>query len=253
MYGTYLSASGADTYNRYLEVIANNVANVDTPGFRRELPIVKAYHSEAIEQGLAVPGNRDINDVGGGVGLFQTVTSFEIGQVKRTGVDSDLMLADPRGDHFFVVDQGGQQVLTRAGNFLFDQEGHLITQSGDQVLAVGGSPVRINPNFPHQFDSSGNVFQAATGIRAELAVVRPESLHDLQHIGGNSFTSRGELQAVPVEERRVRTGFLETSAARPVQEMVDMVKVTRAYEANVRMIQQQDGITESLIGRVLRS
>ncbi|MBL8852811.1 MAG: flagellar hook-basal body complex protein [Planctomycetaceae bacterium] len=252
MYGTYLSASGADSYSRYLEVIANNVANVDTPGFRRELPVIKAFHSEAIEQGLASPGDGGIHDLGGGVGMFQTVTSFEIGQVQRTGVDSDVMLADPRGDHFFVVDQDGQQMLTRAGNFLFDKDGYLVTQSGRQVMSSSGGPVRINPALPYEFDSTGNVVQPATGTRAELAVVRPTSLHDLQHMGENMFAPNGQLQSVPPEERRVRAGFLETSAARPVQEMVDMIKVTKAYEANVRMIQQQDGITESLLTRVLR-
>lgn len=253
MYGTYLSASGADSYSRYLEVIANNVANVDTPGFRRELPIIKAYHAEAIEQGLASPGDGGIHDVGGGVGMFQTVTSFEIGQVQRTGVDSDVMLADPRGDHFFVVDQDGQEMLTRAGNFLFDKEGYLVTQSGRQVLSVNGGPVRINPNLPYEFDSTGSVVQPSTGIRTELAVVRPASVNDLQHMGENLFANQGQQQVVPADERRVRAGFLETSAARPVQEMVDMIKVTRAYESNVRMIQQQDGITESLLSRVLRS
>lgn len=253
MYGTYLSASGADSYSRYLEVIANNVANVDTPGFRRELPIIKAYHAQAIEQGLASPGDGGIHDVGGGVGMFQTVTSFELGQVQRTGVDSDVMLADPRGDHFFVVDQDGEKMLTRAGNFLFDKDGYLVTQSGRQVLAANGGPVRINPNLPYQFDSTGSVTQPSTGIRTELAVVRPTSLNDLQHMGENLFANQGRAQVVAPEERRVRSGFLETSAARPVQEMVDMIKVTRAYESNVRMIQQQDGITESLLSRVLRS
>ncbi|MDP1560789.1 MAG: flagellar hook-basal body complex protein [Pirellulaceae bacterium] len=252
MYGTYLSASGADSYSRYLEVIANNVANVDTPGFRRELPVIKAFHSEAIQQGLASPGDGGVHDLGGGVGMFQTITSFEIGQVQRTGVNSDVMLADPRGDHFFVVDQGGQQMLTRAGNFIFDKDGYLITQSGHQVMSANGGPVRINPALPYEFDSTGNVVQAATGTRSELAVVRPASLHDLKHTGENMFAPQGQLQQVPADERRVRSGFLETSAARPVQEMVDMIKVTKAYEANVRMIQQQDGITESLLSRVLR-
>jgi flagellar basal-body rod protein FlgF len=253
MYGTYLSASGADSYSRYLEVIANNVANVDTPGFRRELPIIKAYHAEAIEQGLASAGDGGLHDVGGGVGMFQTVTSFEIGQIQRTGVESDMMLADPRGDHFFVVDQDGQQMLTRAGNFLFDRDGYLVTQSGRQVLSANGGPIRINPTLPYEFDSTGGVVQQATGTRTELAVVRPASLHELEHMGENLFATQGQLQAVPAEERRIRSGYLETSAARPVQEMVDMIKVTRAYESNVRMIQQQDGITESLLSRVLRS
>lgn len=251
MYGTYISATGADTFDRYLEVISNNIANVDTPGFRRELPVVKAYHSEAIEQGLAGAGDGSINDVGGGIGMFQTVTSFETGRVKQTGINSDLMLADPRGDHFFVVNRDGEQMLTRAGNFNFDAYGTLRTQSGDEVLNSSGGPIQINPNVPYQFGSDGTVFQPLTGERIQLAVVRPGSLDDLKHAGSNLFSTSGELTIVGPDERSVRPGYLEVSSARPVQEMVDMIQVTRAYEANLRMIQQQDGVSESLISRVL--
>ncbi len=253
MYGTYISASGADTYNRYLEVIANNIANVDTPGFRREMPIVKSYFSEAIAQGQASPGIGTINDVGGGIGMFETVTNFEAGQAVKTGIDTDLMLADPRGDHFFVVDRGGQQMLTRAGNFLVNGDGQLVTQAGDPVMSAGGGPIQINPNFPFQFNNEGALLQPAANLRVDLAVVRPNSLNDLTHAGSNLFQANGALASVANDERSVRPGFLETSSARPVQEMVDMIKVTRAYEANIRMIQQQDGITESLLTRVLRS
>lgn len=253
MYGTYISASGADTFDRYLEVIANNMANVDTPGFRREIPVVKSYFAEAIQQGLASPGDGSINDVGGGVGMFQTVTSFEAGQVTKTGMETDVMLADTRGDHFFVVQREGQQMLTRAGNFVVNGDGMLLTQSGDPVLSSGGSPVQINPNFPFQFNNTGKLVQPATGEQVELAVVRPPKLEDLRHAGSNLFQTSGQLIAVAANERSVKPGFLETSSAKPVQEMVDMIQVTRAYEANIRMIQQQDGVTESLLTRVLRA
>lgn len=251
MYGTYISATGADTFDRYLEVISNNIANVDTPGFRRELPVVKAYHAEAIEQGLASAGDGSINDVGGGIGMFQTVTSFEPGRVKQTGIKTDLMMADPRGDHFFVVGREGQQMLTRAGNFRFDQYGTLRTQSGDTVLNSTGGPVQINPNVSFEFDSDGTLFQPVTGQRISLAVVRPDSLDQLKHAGDNLFSVSGRLTSVNRDERSVRPGYLEMSASRPVQEMVDMIKVTRSYEANIRMIQQQDGVSDALISRVL--
>lgn len=251
MYGTYISATGADTYDRYMEVISNNIANVDTPGFRRELPVVKAYHAEAIQQGQVGEGSGTINDVGGGIGLFQTVTDFETGRVTKTDIETDLMLADPRGDHFFVVDRGGQQMLTRAGNFRFDALGNLLTQAGDQVLNSSGGAVQMNPTVKSLFNSDGTVYQPATGEQVELAIVRPGSLDDLKHAGDNLFSTEGRLTTVANDERNVKSGFLEVSASRPVQEMVDMIKVTRAYEANIRMIQTQDGVSQSLISRVL--
>lgn len=254
MYGTYISASGADAFNKYLEVISNNMANVDSPGFRRELPVIKARFAEAIEQGEAYPNAGTINDVGGGVQLQETRTSFERGQARSTGVDSDLMLGDPRGDHFFVVRRDGEDFLTRAGNFYFDKEGSLRTQSGEQVLSADGGPVVVDdPNQAKEFRRDGSVFQPANGVSIQLAIVRPDSLDQLTHKGSNLFKTDGQLRPVPPEGRNVRPGFLELSSSRPIQEMVDMIKVTRSYEANIRMIQQQDQISESLLTRVLRS
>src|SRR5687767_7521440 len=91
-YGLYLSAAGADVQSKRLEVMANNLANVDTTGFKRELAVVKARHAEAIERGEETAGSRGVSDVGGGVLLHQTLTHFSPGTLKKTGIPTDMAI-----------------------------------------------------------------------------------------------------------------------------------------------------------------
>src|SRR5687768_2999284 len=130
-YGLYISAEGAMAQNLRLETIANNLANVDSAGFKRDLAIFQARYAEEIENGLDYHGSGSVNDVGGGVMVAGTLTDYSPGTLKRTNIDTDLAIA---GDGFFVVSKDGQQHLTRGGNFLLDSAGRLTTQTGYSVL-----------------------------------------------------------------------------------------------------------------------
>ncbi len=125
-YGLYLSAAGAESQSQRIEVISNNLANVNTPGFKREMSALQGRHSEAIIQHESVPGLGGLDDMSGGVFLSETPTDFSPGTLKPTGGQADFALEDP--DSFFVVEKDGQPHLTRAGNFLFDRSGQLKTQ-----------------------------------------------------------------------------------------------------------------------------
>lgn len=249
-YGLYLSAAGAEAQSRTLEVLSNNLANVDTPGFKREFAIVQARHSEAIQRGDEQAGSRSINDIGGGVNLQETVTDFSRGTIKQTGVATDLAIDDSDGQTFFVVERNGEKLLTRAGNFRFDATGQLTTPDGDRVISENGQPVAINPTLPWRITNDGVVEQ--TGVRLALALERPRSLGDLSKAGANLFTPLADTLPADASQRKVRDGCLEMSSAKPTQLMMDLIKTTRAFEANVRLIQQQDSVIGSLVNRVLR-
>lgn len=252
MYGLYLSASGAQTYNQYLEVLSNNLANAETPGFKREFAVVQARHSEAIEQGLDVQGSRSLNDVGGGVNLTETRTDFQQGQLKRTEIETDVALNDPEGDIFFVVEDDGKPMLTRAGNFRIDGEGVLRNVDGLPVLSDEHEAIEVDPRFPVEISPEGVVYQNGTDARTKLAMERPKSLGDLVKVGKTLFRSITQPEAVSDSDRNVKQGFLELSTTRPIQGMMDLIRVTRAYEANVRMMQNQDSTVSALVNRVLR-
>ena len=101
-----------------------------------------------------------------------------------------------------------------------------------------------------RFLPDGNIEQA--GERTAIALVRPSKLSALQKAGENYFTADRSAQLTPADDRRVLSGHLEMSAVNPVEEMVELITASRAYEANVRIIQQHDTATSELIGRMLK-
>ncbi len=248
-YGLYISAEGAFAQSKRMEVLANNLANIETPGFKRDLAVVQARYSEETERGLDYPGSKTINDIGGGVVVKQTQTDFSPGPMRRTGTDTDMAIS---GDGFFVVRKGDQDQLTRAGNFMFNAAGQLITQGGDAVLSDGGSPVTIDPAAgAFRVTPDGGIEQA--GVKTMLQIVKPASLGDLAKSGENMFRPLAPTQPVPAEERQVRGGFLEMSAVKPTSEMMELMEASRAFEANANMIRNHDQMLNTLVNRVLKS
>ena len=134
-YGMYISAEGAKVQSKRLEFIANNLANVDTPGFKRDVPTFQARFAEAIQRGQDYPGSQSINDVGGGVKLIEVDTDFSGGTMRQTEIPTDFAV---NGDGFFQVrTSDGETLLSRAGNFLLDAEGRLLTQARSEERRVG--------------------------------------------------------------------------------------------------------------------
>jgi flagellar basal-body rod protein FlgF len=246
-YGMYVSAAGAEAQSRRIEILAHNLANADTPGFKRELAVLQARYTEAIEQGLDYPGSQSINDVGGGAFLSQTLTDFSRGATRQTGIPTDMAID---GDGFFLVEKDGQEKLTRAGNFVFSADGRLRTQDGYSVLADDRQPVTIDASLPWRVSNEGILEQEGTAL--PLALVRPQSLGDLAKAGENLFTPLADVVPVPAAERRVRSGYLEMSGVKPTLEMMELIEASRALEANARLIQNRDQMIGSLVNRVLR-
>lgn len=246
-YGMYLSAAGAHVQSQRLQVLANNLANVSTPGFKREFAVFQARDAEAVERGQASAGSGTLNDLGGGVEFQQTVTDFSGGTLRQTGNPSDLAID---GAGFFLVAKDGEQFLTKAGNFHFAPDGRLMTEQGHQVLTTDRQPIVINPTLPWEFQEGGTLNQA--GNKIPLAIVKPNSLSDLLKAGENMFSSQSDIRDVNLNDRQVTSGFLEQSSVQPAMEMMELIETSRVYEANIRMIQNQDQLLSSLINRVLR-
>ncbi|MEX2172046.1 MAG: flagellar hook-basal body protein [Pirellulales bacterium] len=249
-YGMYISAEGAQAQSRRLEVIANNLANVNTVGFKPDVASFQARFAEAIQQGESQSGDRSINNLGGGVKVIDVTTNFAPGQLQRTGNDSDLAIV---GNGFFAVKGGdGQTYLTRAGEFAVDAEGQLVTQNGNRpVLDSSGSPVVLDLEQPWLVTPDGSVQQGDASV--ELALVEPRSIDNFIKVGSNMFRSLSGTVAVPEKQREVRSGFLEVSGVNSTDQMMAMIETSRAFEANSRMIQNHDNTFGTLIGRVLRN
>jgi flagellar basal-body rod protein FlgF len=247
-YGMYISAEGAQVQQKRLETIANNLANVETAGFKRDVAMFQARFAEAIQQGSDYPHSRTQNDIGGGVKIIDVATDFASSSLRETGIPTDFAV---NGEGFFQVrGKDGGVYLTRAGNFTLDARGRLITQSGDlPVLSESGTEIVIDGARPWEVYPGGRIMQ--DGSATSIGLVKPQSLGDLVKTGANLFRPLARLAAVAEGDRDIRQGYLEQSGVNPTREMMAMIDTSRAYEANTRLIQHQDSMISGLISRVL--
>ncbi|OYV80398.1 MAG: hypothetical protein B7Z73_19020, partial [Planctomycetia bacterium 21-64-5] len=204
-YGLYISAEGAQAQSLRMEVIANNLANVNSPGFKREQAVFQSRLAEAVQRGMAVPGRGGLDDLGGGVDRLATITDFSPGALQPTNARTDLAI---EGDAFFHVRRDGKDFLTRAGNFTLTPTGNLVTPNGDAVLSTQGTPVVIDPQLgAWHITPDGSVSQA--GDNVYLSLVRPKSYGELVKTGDNLFSPLAPPLAIAPDERHVLSGFLE--------------------------------------------
>lgn len=243
-----MSAAGANAQNHRLEVLSHNMANINTPGFKPHLAMLQARHSEAIARGEVSPGSNGIDDVGGGIAINPNKTLVTQGPIEQTGRKTDFAINDD--DSFFVVQRGEEQLLTRAGDFLFNSSGTLVTTNGDTVLGANGNPIRVNPLQQYETRDDGVIQQ--NGASQSLMLVKAKEKGDLSRVGDNLFRSLAPVDPVDPTKRQIRSGFLEKSAVVPTSTMMELIETTRLYEANLKMIQSQDQSLGSLLSRVLR-
>jgi flagellar basal-body rod protein FlgF len=247
-YGLYISAEGANAQSSRLDVIANNLANVDTVGFKRELASFQARYAEAIDKGAAMPGAGALEDIGGGILFRQTKTDFSPGPVKNTQNPAHVAIL---GEGFFTVKKGDETLLTRAGNFEFNARGELVTPQGYTVLDESGAPVILNVDDKKWTISDTGALRQRGRVQ-NLGIVKPASYETLTKQGENLFRASKPPEAVPPDERRVASGSLEMSSVSPTLEMTALIETSRFLEANVNMMKTQDQMLGALVERVLR-
>lgn len=249
IYGLYNSAAGMLVNEYRQNVIANNLANADTVGFKRDVAVFAERDTEHVS------GTRKNNPsdplreaLTGGLWLGQTQTDFRPGPQQRTGRGLDAALDGPG---FFLVQKGDQQLLTRDGRFVRDPLGFVTAVDGARVLQVNGQPLRVNPlGSEPTIDADGNVSQDGAVV-GRLALVDVENYRTLEKTDGERFTAPdGFVQQAPAF---VRGGYLEQPDVEPVIELTRMMETTRAYQLNAQMLTLQDQTLGRLINAVASS
>ncbi len=120
---------------------------------------------------------------------------------------------------------------------------------GSAVLDQQNNEIKLSPDLPFDISADGFIQQAGT-IYA-LGLSHPDSLDDMVKVGHNMWQPTGAIRPLELKDRNVQQGYLEVSGASPIRQMMAMIETTRAFEANTRMIQNQDSVTGTLISRVL--
>jgi flagellar basal-body rod protein FlgG len=241
---------------RTVDVVANNLANVNTNGFKKDVAVFRAAPEERfyrLNDPLKLPWVNFIVDKrpyigwsGSGVKPDEVFTQHTAGALKQTFNPLDLAIT---GEGFFKVESPQGTRYTRDGAFVINNQNQLATASGFVVLGEEG-PITIKGNTV-LFSTDGTVL--VDGKKAgKLEIVKfAEPFMDLKKIGDNLFAEHeGGKPEIKVEIPQVMAGFLEGSNVNPVKEMVDMITALRAYETSQRMVTSQDATVDRAINAV---
>jgi len=246
LYGLYASAAGALANSYRQDVIANNLANVDTVAFKRDLALAMARPTQSEKNGQRTHTAAMLERIGGGTFSLPTYTDFSPAPLRQTGSPFDLALLS-RG--FFQVLNGSEINYTRDGRFALDQQYRLVTASGRlPVLDDKSQPIVLDPDLPFQINQAGIVSQAGNQL-ARLGIVDFEDTGTLQKQGKSLYRAPENIQPKPLQAT-VKQQHLETSDVDPMQQLVDMIKTQRFFQANVTMLQLQDQTLGYAVGRL---
>lgn len=256
-YGLYLSASGVLTNTYRQDVFANNLANVETPGFKPDLPSIRQRDPEAIEDNLGFQGSNELLDrLGGGVLAGRQRINFNQGTPRETGNGLDVALIEKH--QFFAVQAidsktGEAQVrLTRDGRFTLNNARELVTQSGKRVLDRRDQPIVVDGPGQASIDATGQVILNNQPTGQLLQVTRVNNLEGLAKRGQGLFAYTGADPRQAIESPSIKPGFIEASGVDPIMTMMQVVAATKAATGNANMIKYHDRTLDQAVNTLGR-
>jgi flagellar basal-body rod protein FlgG len=249
IYGLWQSAAGLQAQDYRQALLANNLANVDTPGYKPDRVAFRERLSAALA-GAPRPTRHPILDALPG-GLFETPvhTDFSTASIDPTTSSLDLAID---GDGFFTVRTPDGPRYTRDGRLTLTRDGELRhVASGSPVVDAEGRPILVDPSQPGliKIDDQGRVKQGDR-TAGRLAVVDFEDHSDLYKTGQNLFAS--DRARVTPSSGTVRQFAVEASGADPITSLVEMIDATRAYQMNATMLTLQDESLGRLVNELGR-
>jgi len=243
----YISASGLRGEQKQIDVISNNVANLQTPGFKRSRVNFVDVATAAVA-GPAIPAEHR----GDGTRIASTSAFFGAGELRPTNNPLDVAID---GDGFFEVEAAdGRLLYTRDGQFRVDADGNLVTVQGMKLarglqIPAGATDVRIAPNGVVSAVLAGDTARTELGTLELATFAAPDAL---ESVGDNQFAATdaagGPMYAQPGDTAvgRLQQGYVEGSNVDMIDEMSSLVLAQRAYQLNARVLQASDQILETI-------
>lgn len=258
--GWYTGASGMNAQQNRLDAISNNLANVDTAGYKKEITVSKSFPELLLRRTNAdgvyktAVGSSDaapiIGKLGLGVETNENYIDFSQGSFKITNTNTDVAFS---GKGFYSVQTPDGEKYTRNGNFHIGKEGILETKDGYPVLGEKGY-IRVEDD-KFIINEDGIIYSQDDMSEIDrFKVVRFDNERYLKKVGESMYTTNdiaGEPHIAEGKERPVfMQGYTETSNVNVVNEMVQMIEVNRAYEANQKTITSEDSMMGTLWSKV---
>ncbi len=254
--GLYTAYTGMINEQNRMDILTNNLANSDTNGFKKEGATSQAFDSllalkikdRSENPNLAHP----IGIANLGVKVGENYTDYSQGAFKVTDRTYDVALS---GEGFFNIEytnKAGETstMYTRDGAFVVNTQGYLVNKDGDYVLGQNGR-IRLDPTKDVAIDTQGNISQDGARV-AQIKLTDFEDYNYIEHFGENYYRPV-EGATEKAATATTNQGFIETSNVQVVQEMVEMISVSRQYESNQRLITTIDGtlqIVSNQLGKV---
>lgn len=232
----YTTLTRQSGLTREMSVLANNIANASTTGFRQEgLVFSEFVHRVAEGPSLSMA-----------LGDAQT-TSFQQGTLTQTGGSFDLAI---EGNGFFLIETPDGNMLSRAGSFSPNAQGDLVTMSGFRVLDAGGAPVFIPPDAKNLMIAPDGTISHEGRAVGQIGLFQPVEGDRLTRRDGVMF--QAEIEPEPVVEAQILQGFLEASNVDPISQMARMIEVQRAYEMGQKFLDTENERVRSVLQTLIR-
>ncbi len=232
----YIALSRQTALRRQMSVVANNVANLNTTGFKREMMVYQAYSEK-------VPFTAKMDFV-----IDQgTATDHEQGGLAVTNNTFDLAI---NGPGYFQVDNGDKLVYTRNGTFTLDGRNRLVTQQGYPVLDTQGNPIVIPGGGTELTISQDGLIRLAEEAVGQIGVYEFDDERILKKTRHSLFEANQPPK--PAENSQVMQGMIENSNVSGIGEMTRLIEVSRAYEAVKNMIDSEDKRQQAMIQKLAR-
>ncbi|MFV9510437.1 flagellar hook-basal body protein [Tepidibacillus sp. LV47] len=264
--GIYTATAGMLTQQKRQDLLTNNLANINTPGYKQDQAIIRSF-PEVLLQTIRVPikDKQPIGSIHQGVFVEENVPIFKQGDLMETGINTHLAIWDSEleltqnGQRrpillFTVQDQNGERLFTRSGLFTEDAAGQLVTPEGYLVLDDQGKPIHINGRT-FTVDQKGNI-RFSDGQTLRLGLTKIDNPNQLLKQGEQIYRLQGGQGNLPFvnenENYKIFQGKLERSNVDPAETIVNMMAALRIYEANQQVVQFLDKTLEKAVNEIGR-
>jgi flagellar basal-body rod protein FlgG len=239
--GLYRSASAMIPHVKIQELVANNLANVSSPGFKKDMLFIKEL-SRA--QAKEYPRKSDWETPM----IDQVYTEYNQGMLEKTDNPLDLAI---EGTGFFILErEDGVNVLSRSGSFAVNQNGYIVNPDGHRLLGDGG-PINVGEGTI-SISETGEVEVNGSAV-ANIRVVDIEDKASLSKVGNTEFGIPEGIDLSAAVNFAIRQGYLESSNVDAIKEMVEMAISFRHFESDAQALKAQDESLEKLLNNVGRA
>ena len=239
----YVALSRQMTLRRELDIVANNIANADTTGFKVEQLLVGTEVGERARNEAVKPGVSFVLDNGVG-------RDFGQGALKQTGRNLDFGIEGEGA--FFTVKDGKGDAYTRDGAFTLDPQGKLVTKAGAAVQGDGGDIILDPIKGAVTVGEDGTITQDGLAV-GRLTLARFETLSALSKDGDGLYRNRSNTTPIDATGAKIHQGSVEASNVNPLTQITSMITISRAYEQASKMIENVNDLSRRSVERLGRS